>query len=168
MQLDKSLVLVMGLFFGVTEANMNIKFTGTTLILNCNENKNVTIKRINDLHGRETASSQLTIQEVSDADTALYSCTDDLSNPTLIFIKACQNCVRVDSGTMTGIVIGDLITTILIAVAVYCISIPAKGKIYQGFDRRALIQNDDTGTLYSGLKQKDRQEYSRLKLQNKQ
>ncbi|XP_078251847.1 T-cell surface glycoprotein CD3 delta chain-like [Rhinoraja longicauda] len=138
--------------------------SGSTLQLQCSSNANVTIT--SDYSGglRELSSSLLMIQKVTDADTATYGCTGS-TDKTFVFIKACRNCVEVDSGTMAGLVIGDLLATFLIGVAVYCVSTPRKDRIHRGVDRQALIPND---ALYSGIRQGDREEYNKLKYKSKE
>ncbi|XP_032905595.1 T-cell surface glycoprotein CD3 delta chain-like isoform X1 [Amblyraja radiata] len=170
MQFYRNLVFAIGatiLLFGISEAKITIIPSGSTLQLQCKNNANVTIVYRGGVKETSSSSSR-TIR--TDADTATYGCSDSSvsSDSTFVFIRACRNCVEVDSGTMAGLVIGDLIATFLIAVAVYCVATPPKVKIHRAFDRQALIPNDATGALYSGIKQGDRQEYSKLKVKSKE
>ncbi|XP_055516713.1 T-cell surface glycoprotein CD3 delta chain-like isoform X1 [Leucoraja erinacea] len=167
MQFYRNLVFAIGatiLLFGISEAKIAIIPRGSTLKLQCENNASVIIRH----HGgvdEKTSYSSRTIQ--TDADTAPYGCYGS-TDFTYVFIRACRNCVEVDSGTMAGLVIGDLVATLLIAVAVYCVATPPKVKIHRAFDRQALIPNDATEALYSGIKQGDRQEYSKLKVKSKE
>ena len=44
----------------------------------------------------------------------------------------CENCIELDPGTISGIVVADVIITILIAVAVYCVSGSERGRSSRG------------------------------------
>uniref|UniRef100_A0A8D0BCL9 TYRO protein tyrosine kinase-binding protein n=1 Tax=Salvator merianae TaxID=96440 RepID=A0A8D0BCL9_SALMN len=41
------------------------------------------------------------------------------SNKTIVFFPDCSNCYELSPGTIAGVVLGDLLLTILIALAVY-------------------------------------------------
>ncbi|XP_072094392.1 T-cell surface glycoprotein CD3 delta chain-like isoform X1 [Mobula birostris] len=169
MQFYKILGFVVGaafLLFGVSEAEIKITEAGNSLRLQC-DNGNITFQG-NEVGGsRPISSCPLMIWKATEADNGVYDCAKS-SEPTFLFIKDCNNCIQVDPGTLSGIVIGDLVATFLIAVAVYCVSAPPKVKIYQASDRLALVKNDATAALYSGLRMEDRAEYSRLKSKAKQ
>ncbi|XP_067826912.1 T-cell surface glycoprotein CD3 gamma chain-like isoform X2 [Heptranchias perlo] len=170
MQHFKLLVIatsVIILLFGFAGAEIKLTSNGTTITLNCDPKVNVTIKRSLEKVPRETASHSLTISKTSNTNGDEYSCTDSTDSRAFIFIKLCRNCVDVDAGTVAGIVIGDIVATILIAVAVYSISTPARVKQHQASDRQALVPNDATSKIYSGIKQSDRQEYSELEPRRK-
>lgn len=49
----------------------------------------------------------------------------------------CQNCIEVDAPTISGIVIADLVATLLLAVAVYCISGHDRGHTSRGEGRES-------------------------------
>ncbi|XP_059813003.1 T-cell surface glycoprotein CD3 delta chain-like isoform X1 [Hypanus sabinus] len=165
MQFSKILVfIVVGaafLLFGVSEAKINITSSGDSLRMSC-MNQNVTFKKSENEPVTIVTSCPLTIWKVTEADSGIYECHQE-SEPTFLFIKDCINCIQVDPGTLAGIVIGDLVATFLIAVAVYCVSTPPKLKLYQAADRLALVKNDAAAALYAGLRKEDRAEYSRLK-----
>ncbi|NXG53234.1 CD3G protein, partial [Psilopogon haemacephalus] len=56
--------------------------------------------------------------------------------------RMCQNCIEVDAPTISGIVVADLVATIFLAVAVYCISGQDRRPMSRASDRQNLIAND--------------------------
>lgn len=50
-----------------------------------------------------------------------------LASPTV-----CQNCVELDSATLAGIVITDIIATVLLALGVYCFAGHETGRFSRG------------------------------------
>ncbi|NXQ82897.1 CD3D protein, partial [Nyctibius grandis] len=74
-----------------------------------------------------------------------YKCrTDDgKESPSLqVHYRMCQNCIEVDAPTISGIVVADVVATIFLAVAVYCITGQAKGRMSRASDRQNLIANE--------------------------
>lgn len=50
----------------------------------------------------------------------------------------CQNCIEVDAPTISGIVVADVVATVFLAVAVYCITGQDKGRMSRGEGRAPL------------------------------
>uniref|UniRef100_A0A452DT89 T-cell surface glycoprotein CD3 delta chain n=1 Tax=Capra hircus TaxID=9925 RepID=A0A452DT89_CAPHI len=71
-------------------------------------------------------------QEVSDNKTldlgkriedprGMYQCGENAKSFTLqVYYRMCQNCVELDSATLAGLIITDIIATVLLALGVYC------------------------------------------------
>ncbi|NXJ51812.1 CD3D protein, partial [Spizaetus tyrannus] len=55
-----------------------------------------------------------------------------------VHYRMCQNCIEVDAPTISGIVVADVVATIFLAVAVYCITGQDKGRMSRG-EGRALL-----------------------------
>uniref|UniRef100_A0A4W3GM03 Uncharacterized protein n=1 Tax=Callorhinchus milii TaxID=7868 RepID=A0A4W3GM03_CALMI len=71
----------------------------------------------------KVSGENVNLVKLSDKDTGEYTCFDghhDIS--AFVFVRLCQNCVQLDTSTISGIVVGDLIATLLIALATYCVS----------------------------------------------
>lgn len=49
-----------------------------------------------------------------------------------LFPSVCQNCVELDSATLAGIVITDVIATLLLALGVYCFAGHETGRLSKG------------------------------------
>ncbi|MBN3315460.1 CD3D protein, partial [Atractosteus spatula] len=63
--------------------------------------------------------------------TGYYTCNFENNNITLyVKFRTCDNCIQADASTIAGIVVGDLVATLLIGVAVYCVSSQPKGRSY--------------------------------------
>ncbi|NXV51129.1 CD3D protein, partial [Uria aalge] len=69
-----------------------------------------------------------------------YTCeTDEKKKFSLqVHYRMCQNCIEVDAPTISGIVVADVVATIFLAVAVYCITGQDKGRMSRG-EGRALL-----------------------------
>ncbi|NXV35858.1 CD3G protein, partial [Rissa tridactyla] len=69
-----------------------------------------------------------------------YSCETGgkESSPLQVHYRMCQNCIEVDVPTISGIVVADVVATIFLAVAVYCITGQDKGRMSRGEGRAPL------------------------------
>lgn len=61
-----------------------------------------------------------------------------LSTFVSFWLPVCQNCIEVDAPTISGIVVADVVATIFLAVAVYCITGQDKGRMSRGEGRAPL------------------------------
>ncbi|XP_005378294.1 PREDICTED: T-cell surface glycoprotein CD3 delta chain [Chinchilla lanigera] len=94
----------------------------------------------------------------------LYKCrgTDDNANKestVQVYYRMCQNCVELDSATLAGIVVTDIIATLLLALGVYCFAGHETGRLSGAADTQALLKNDE---LYQPLRDHEDAQYSRL------
>ncbi|XP_023689196.2 T-cell surface glycoprotein CD3 delta chain-like [Paramormyrops kingsleyae] len=96
-----------------------------------------------------------------------YHCKAKGDNKLAIYVKlrTCDNCIQLEVGTIMGIIIGDILATILIGVAVYSVASQPKARGYgssysKASDRQNLIQNQQNDT-YTAL-QGPSSEYSKL------
>ncbi|KFV56765.1 T-cell surface glycoprotein CD3 delta chain, partial [Gavia stellata] len=107
-------------------------------------------------------ATQLDLGAVYDDPRGIYACETESgqkSTPLQVHYRMCQNCIEVDAPTISGIVIADVVATVLLAVAVYCITAPDKGRMSRASDRQNLIANEQ---LYQPLGERDDGQYSRL------
>nr|XP_045002493.1 T-cell surface glycoprotein CD3 delta chain isoform X2 [Jaculus jaculus] len=94
--------------------------------------------------------------------TYLCEGTDDLANEVStvqIYYRMCQSCVELDSTTLAGIIISDIIATLLLALGVYCFAGHETGRSSGADDTQALLRNEQ---LYQPLRDHDDGQYSRL------
>ncbi|KAM5246000.1 T-cell surface glycoprotein CD3 delta chain [Ctenodactylus gundi] len=94
----------------------------------------------------------------------LYSCSETEEKPkeisTLqVYVRMCQNCVELDSATLAGIVVTDIIATVLLALGVYCFAGHESGRLSRAADTQALLKDEQ---LYQPLRDHDDAQYSRL------
>ncbi|NWH27409.1 CD3G protein, partial [Grus americana] len=70
----------------------------------------------------------------------IYTCTmGGQQSPSLqVHYRMCQNCIEVDAPTISGIVVADVVATVFLAVAVYCITGQDKGRMSRGEGRAPL------------------------------
>ncbi|XP_074891226.1 T-cell surface glycoprotein CD3 delta chain isoform X2 [Buteo buteo] len=98
--------------------------------------------------------TQLDLGAVYNDPRGVYTCQSEDGNE-----HVCQNCIEVDASTISGIVVADVVATIFLAVAVYCITGQDKGRMSRASDRQNLIANEQ---LYQPLGERDDGQYSRL------
>ncbi|NXL64979.1 CD3D protein, partial [Chordeiles acutipennis] len=69
-----------------------------------------------------------------------YTCeTESRKKRSLqVHYRMCQNCIEVDAPTISGIVITDVVATVFLAIAVYCITGQDKGHMSRGEGRPPL------------------------------
>ncbi|XP_060702873.1 T-cell surface glycoprotein CD3 delta chain-like isoform X3 [Hemiscyllium ocellatum] len=150
--------------FGPVKAEIKVRILNTHIEINCSSKS---IQRAdNGKEWKNITSPAWNVSKLEDSHSR-YRCGEDTDSWVHVFIKNCLNCVKADTGTVLGLALGNLIATILIAVAVYCVSAPRKVKLHRASDRQALVPSDETGIVYSGIEQSSRQEYSRLEFKNK-
>ncbi|KAF1493347.1 T-cell surface glycoprotein CD3 delta chain, partial [Eudyptula minor novaehollandiae] len=105
--------------------------------------------------------TQLDLGAVYDDPRGTYRCKTESgkeSSPFQVHYRMCQNCIEVDAPTISGIVVADVVATIFLAVAVYCITGQDKGRMSRASDRQNLIANE----LYQPLGERDDGQYSQL------
>ncbi|XP_062873189.1 T-cell surface glycoprotein CD3 delta chain-like [Trichomycterus rosablanca] len=106
-----------------------------------------------------------------DRSADIYTCVEgEKKQQLLVRIRTCENCIELDALTLSAIVIGNIVATVFIGVAIYSISSQPKAKIFPGnkaSDRVNLISNGE-GDTYQQLKGGDRDTYSRLGKARKQ
>ncbi|KAM6400286.1 T-cell surface glycoprotein CD3 gamma chain-like [Rhynochetos jubatus] len=108
-----------------------------------------------------TNTTQLDLGAVYNDPRGIYECEvgGKMSKPFQVYYRMCQNCIEVDAPTISGIVIADVIATVFLAVAVYCITGHDKGRMSRASDRQNLIANEQ---LYQPLGEREDGQYSRL------
>ncbi|KFV10128.1 T-cell surface glycoprotein CD3 gamma chain, partial [Tauraco erythrolophus] len=111
-------------------------------------------------------ATQLDLGAVHDDPRGIYTCvtgtgtgTEQRSAPLQVHYRMCQNCIEVDAPTISGIVVADVVATVFLAVAVYCITGQDKGRMSRASDRQNLIANEQ---VYQPLGERDDGQYSRL------
>lgn len=65
----------------------------------------------------------------------------------LVYFVVCQNCIELDAATISGIVVADIVATIFLAIAVYCITGQERGHLSRGEERGAFVLQGASGLL---------------------
>ncbi|NXW90077.1 CD3D protein, partial [Alopecoenas beccarii] len=107
-------------------------------------------------------TAQLDLGAVYDDPRGVYTCEIEngkRSSPLQVHYRMCQNCIEVDAPTISGIVVADVVATVFLAVAVYCVTSQNKGRMSRASDRQNLIANEQ---VYQPLGERDDGQYSRL------
>ncbi|XP_057897279.1 T-cell surface glycoprotein CD3 gamma chain-like isoform X1 [Melospiza georgiana] len=140
------------------EGQIFVKEFSGKVFLECvrSQGKNITWWRDGSPVGHE---AQLDLSGVYDDPRGLYTCeTEGRRSSLQVHYRMCQNCIEVDAPTISGIVVADLVATLLLAVAVYCISGHDRGHTSRASDKQNLISNE----LYQPLGEREEDQYSRL------
>lgn len=95
----------------------SIYFAGILIILN-NFFKCLTV--FNESKSRVLKQTQRSLPPI----------TMHVSLDVYVCFQACDNCIRVELGAIMGIIIGDVLATILIGVAVYSVALQPKARGY--------------------------------------
>ncbi|XP_045412328.1 T-cell surface glycoprotein CD3 delta chain isoform X2 [Lemur catta] len=94
----------------------------------------------------------------------MYSCngTDTHGNKVSavqVYYRMCQNCVELDPASLAGIIITDIIATLLLALGVYCFAGHETGRLSGASDTQALLRNDQ---VYQPLRDREDVQYSSI------
>ncbi|XP_074707234.1 T-cell surface glycoprotein CD3 gamma chain-like [Strix uralensis] len=147
--------------WGVRGQNVVVKEASGKVFLQCeaaNQGQVIWLKDGNAIGN----TTQLDLGAVYDDPRGVYTCRPEggkESPPLQVHYRMCQNCIEVDAPTISGIVIADVVATVFLAVAVYCVTGQDKGRMSRASDRQNLIANEQ---LYQPLGEREDGQYSRL------
>ncbi|KYO47904.1 T-cell surface glycoprotein CD3 delta chain [Alligator mississippiensis] len=143
----------------VKEANaqtISVDMRNTHLVLKCPEFS--TWKK--DSVELPVNASELDLGPSVNDPRGVYTCSKGNNQHTMkVHVRMCQNCIELDAATISGIVVADIVATIFLAIAVYCITGQERGHLSRASDRQNLIANEQ---LYQPLGERDDGHYSRL------
>ncbi|NWY53939.1 CD3D protein, partial [Chionis minor] len=145
--------------WGVRGQKINVKEVSGKVFLECEQGSadKVTWLKNENTVGNTTL---LDLGKIYDDPRGTYKCKTPSGESTLqVHFRMCQNCIEVDAPTISGIVVADVVATVFLAVAVYCITGQDKGRMSRASDRQNLIANEQ---LYQPLGERDDGQYSRL------
>ncbi|XP_004456379.2 T-cell surface glycoprotein CD3 delta chain [Dasypus novemcinctus] len=153
--------LLLQVFSLVSPFKISVEELEDKVLLNCDNN----ITRLEGTEGTLLSGNKLLDlgKRVLDP-RGVYQCntTDDKTSQTStlqVYYRMCQNCVELDSATLAGIIVTDVIATLLLALGVYCFAGHETGRLSGAVDTQALLRNDQ---LYQPLRDRDDVQYSRL------
>ncbi|OPJ68268.1 T-cell surface glycoprotein CD3 delta chain [Patagioenas fasciata] len=146
--------------WGVRGQKVTLKEASGKVFLQCTSSGDEVIWRKDGNEIGNTA--QLDLGAVYDDPRGIYTCeivNGKRSPPLQVYYRMCQNCIEMDAPTISGIVVADVIATVFLAVAVYCVTGHNKGRMSRASDRQNLIANEQ---VYQPLGERDDGQYSRL------
>ncbi|XP_078415349.1 T-cell surface glycoprotein CD3 epsilon chain-like [Cetorhinus maximus] len=183
------IVLVVVSLFLVTVSKRDtqewVRVERTNVILTCNINGSSTVSwsKISEKDGTTTKipsqdDKAYNISDYSTSNDGLYQCAENgKTNPTKVKfylrVKVCDGCLDLDTGTVIGIICGDLLVTFLVALSVYCFAKrkAAASKDYRhqqiGAQDLPLVRGSNTAPLqqhseYAPIKSGQRDLYDKL------
>ncbi|XP_068922773.1 T-cell surface glycoprotein CD3 delta chain isoform X2 [Petaurus breviceps papuanus] len=92
----------------------------------------------------------------------VYQCFNDKdkSSPILhVYYRMCQNCVELNSGSLMGVLVADVIATIILAIGIYFFVGHEERCFPTALDKQSQMQND---VLYQPLRDRDDNSYSHI------
>ncbi|XP_037360174.1 T-cell surface glycoprotein CD3 delta chain [Talpa occidentalis] len=154
--------LVLAAFlFQVSSSAMEVKEIEEMVFLICN-NTNGTIEKIIGTERTLVKNYAVHLGKRMLDPRGLYECKNNSENNKdflQIHYRMCQNCVELDSGTLSGIVVSDIIATLLLALGIYCFAGHETGRLSAAADTQVLMRNDQ---LYQPLRERNNDQYSSL------
>ncbi|XP_041029991.1 T-cell surface glycoprotein CD3 delta chain-like isoform X4 [Carcharodon carcharias] len=105
---------------------------------------------------------------LTDGAHGFYECTHnngsapDVKDKIYLYVNKCKNCVTLDIGGSSGVLIASISFTIFIGIAVYSVSAPGRSWSHQASDRHPLMRNDAAEAIYSHLDNAGKSTYSEL------
>ncbi|XP_075028961.1 T-cell surface glycoprotein CD3 gamma chain-like isoform X1 [Calonectris borealis] len=145
--------------WGVRGQRVIVKEASGKVFLQCETGSQSEVVWLKD--GNRIGNAEpLDLGSVYDDPRGIYTCEIGTGKKSLqVHYRMCQNCIEVDAPTISGIVVADVVATVFLAVAVYCITGQDKGRMSRASDRQNLIANEQ---LYQPLGERDDGQYSRL------
>uniref|UniRef100_A0A8B9MP39 CD3 gamma/delta subunit Ig-like domain-containing protein n=1 Tax=Accipiter nisus TaxID=211598 RepID=A0A8B9MP39_9AVES len=141
--------------FFFTEYKVILKEVSGKVFLQCVTNLQSKIIWLKD-GNRIGNGTQLDLGAVYNDPRGVYKCqsedgNEDSAGVLQVHYRMCQNCIEVDASTISGIVVADVVATIFLAVAVYCITGQDKGRMSRGEGRALLPLGERDDGQYSRL-----------------
>ncbi|XP_065594478.1 T-cell surface glycoprotein CD3 gamma chain-like [Cyrtonyx montezumae] len=156
-------VLLASVAVGIHGVSIVVKEISGKVFLQCKTDKEEQKSEITWHHNGEEIgnTTQLDLGAIYDDPRGTYTCSLKSREPSTLQVhyRMCQNCIEVDAPTISGIVVADVIATVFLAIAVYCITGQDKGRMSRASDRQNLIANDQ---LYQPLGERSDGQYSQL------
>ncbi|XP_029429838.1 T-cell surface glycoprotein CD3 delta chain [Rhinatrema bivittatum] len=158
------IVLVL-LFKGVVpevEVEVKVKEAGGKVTLECTTGSQNAMRWTKDEIVQESNKSELGLGPELNDPRGIYKCEDMINGNRgvlQVYYRMCQSCIEFNPGTISGLLVADVIATALIAFAVYCVTRPDKGRSSRASDKQTLIQHEQ---LYQPLGDRGNSEYSHL------
>ncbi|XP_007456380.1 PREDICTED: T-cell surface glycoprotein CD3 gamma chain [Lipotes vexillifer] len=91
----------------------------------------------------------------------IYWCqgSKNRSKSLQVYYRMCQNCIELNSATVSGFIFAEIISIFLLAVGVYHIAGQEGVRQSRASDKQTLLSNDQ---LYQPLKEREDDQYSHL------
>ncbi|KAM8902296.1 T-cell surface glycoprotein CD3 gamma chain [Spinachia spinachia] len=98
-----------------------------------------------DKNKLEEAHSNRTL-EYKDSNSKEYECDEEKGPKIFVKFRTCYNCIELDEGSVAGMVVGNVVATLVIGVAVYLVAsqtpIGAPSAGNKSSDRQPISPND--------------------------
>ncbi|KAE8592465.1 hypothetical protein XENTR_v10018762 [Xenopus tropicalis] len=136
-------ILVLMLALKATCKIIDASVKNNYLTLKCNSASSVIWKHNNEII--EANNTDLDLGSLWNDPRGTYSCKaseNENEKSIEVFVRMCQNCIELDTGTISGFIVADIIMIGLIAIAVYCVSGSESRRPARASDKQNLLQND--------------------------
>uniref|UniRef100_A0A670K8M2 Ig-like domain-containing protein n=1 Tax=Podarcis muralis TaxID=64176 RepID=A0A670K8M2_PODMU len=125
---------------GIAEGSITVKQQKNDIVLYCEaEDKNLPISWRKDGNALNHGNSSLSLGDILDDPRGVFECS---SARLQVFVRMCQNCIRLDVAAIMGILLASIVATFFLAVGVYCIAAGEPGRRSQASDKQTLLANE--------------------------
>nr|XP_033774704.1 T-cell surface glycoprotein CD3 gamma chain isoform X2 [Geotrypetes seraphini] len=149
------------LFKGAVSQELEVKLSenGGKVTLTCGTTNDV--EWFKDGIEMSSNKSELKLGSEQNDPRGFYKCNHPTNGKDhlQVYYRMCQSCIEFNAGTIAGLLIADIIATVLIAFAVYCVTRSERGRSSRASDKQTLIRNEQ---LYQPLRDREKSEYSHL------
>ncbi|XP_044525543.1 T-cell surface glycoprotein CD3 gamma chain [Gracilinanus agilis] len=136
-----------------------------TVLLTCNFQGVETVQWIKEGMILKETKRTLNLGSISEDPQNVFWCrnstntTKKESRPLHVYYRMCQNCMKLDGVTLSGLILAEIITLSLLAVGIYFIA--GQDAVWQSraSDKQTLLTNDQ---LYQPLRDREDDQYSHL------
>ncbi|XP_007934669.1 T-cell surface glycoprotein CD3 delta chain [Orycteropus afer afer] len=153
-------LILAAFLFQISSCKINVEEHEDKVILSCDSN----ITWIEGTKGKLFASKKsLDLGKRILDPQGVYQCKKDDGTSQIhtlqVYYRMCQSCVEVNSAILAGVIITDIIATLLLALGVYCFAAHETGRLSKAAEIQTLLRNDQ---LYQPLRDRDDAHYSHL------
>ncbi|XP_034995543.1 T-cell surface glycoprotein CD3 gamma chain-like [Zootoca vivipara] len=147
-----------GLLFskGIAAASITVKQHKNNIVLYCKEDNNHPISWKKDGNALNHGNTSLSLGAILDDPRGVFECNDARLQ---VFVRMCQNCIRLDLAAIMGILTASIVATLFMAVGVYYIAAGEPGRRSQASDKQTLLANEQ---LYQPLGERNNGQYSHI------
>ncbi|XP_001380716.1 T-cell surface glycoprotein CD3 gamma chain isoform X2 [Monodelphis domestica] len=136
-----------------------------TVLLTCNFQEVQTVEWIKEGMILKETKKTLNLGSIFEDPQNVFWCRNltntpkKKSSPLHVYYRMCQNCMKLDGVTLSGLILAEIITLFLLAVGIYFIA--RQDGVWQSraSDKQTLLTNDQ---LYQPLRDREDDQYSHL------
>ncbi|XP_038610485.1 T-cell surface glycoprotein CD3 gamma chain [Tachyglossus aculeatus] len=143
---------------GIASISVEDDRSDGTVMLTCSVN-NEKVEWNKDGHFLGNSNATLNVGRMVKDPRGVYRCSNTNNQPLHLYYRMCQNCIELNPGTLSGLVLADILAIFFLAVGIYCVAGQDEGRASRASDKQTLLPNDQ---LYQPLRDRDDGQYSHI------